>query len=363
MGINISGIKATPYASTSVVDNYRWHGLAVTTLLLGGYDLERLRHAISFPLAITEASLVPFDKLNYVINPGHLDRALLLAHTPANTFQVINLSLATDEPLNSLANSQVRNIVIVSAAGNDTAKVDPDKVTWPAALGGKPRFDETEHSVFITVGAHDADGALAEFSNYGMAVDLLAPGCRLPSYKLSTSQSPQIVQDFVTGTSFAAPLVSFAAALLDSSPRFHSRPGLIKTRIITSTDFEYVLLDKTYSSGILDIPKALASKFDVIQAKGEKEFSLGLDVTPGVPSITCGHETIDFENILKLSVDDDHHVALMFTNRDLSNPSALDRRICDISELPDSKITFSDVESGKQREVYFKHIIDYVRHL
>jgi hypothetical protein len=361
MGINISANKIAPYATTSVVDPFRWHGLAVTTLIIGGRDLERWRHAIQFPFAVTEANLVPLNRRNYVINPGHLDRALALAGTPTNNFQIVNLSLATNQRLSSLEKPQLKGVVVVTAAGNDTQQVDPNKVTWPAALGGKPRFDEVDHTVFITVGAHDAEGRLAEFSNYGMAIDLLAPGCRVPSYKLSNDQDPKPNTGFVTGTSFAAPLVSFTAALLDSLDGFHGRPGAIKTRIITSTDFKSDLLEKAYSSGILNIPKALASKFDVLQAEGEPRFSLG-SVNSPVGSIKCEHKTIDFKNVLKLSKDVTSQIVLLFETTDLADPTAIQRHVCDISELPEDKMIFADDESGDEREVSFRKVIDYVRH-
>ena len=62
----------------------------------------------------------------------------------------------------------------------------------------------------ITVGAYDPLNGFAPFSNYGPVVDLLAPGVDVLTISIGKKQLPLALS---TGTSFATPHVSGAAAL------------------------------------------------------------------------------------------------------------------------------------------------------
>jgi hypothetical protein len=116
--------------------------------------------------------------------------------------QVINLSLGADTPSATLERAieqaYDRGIVVVAAAGNT-----PDAVTFPAS-----------YPEVIAVGGATADGKrLASFSSRLTRVDLIAPAENV----LTTSWDGQEPGwELRTGTSFAAPMVSAAAALVRS---------------------------------------------------------------------------------------------------------------------------------------------------
>lgn len=125
---------------------------------------------------------------------------------------VLNLSFGT--PLSSLDPDDpvphadvvryalARGCVLVAASGNSGKE---EKIV-PAALPG-----------VIAVGAMGEDGRPAHFSTRGEHVALSAPGERVVSAGVNGYQA-------VTGTSFAAPFVTAAAALMVSHARRKSSP-------------------------------------------------------------------------------------------------------------------------------------------
>ncbi|MBI2711927.1 MAG: S8 family serine peptidase [Bdellovibrio sp.] len=68
---------------------------------------------------------------------------------------------------------------------------------------------------FLRIGATDQNDDLASFSNYGRAVDFVAPGVSI----LTTS--PNGKYTYISGTSFSSPLSAGVAALI-----FSIRPDL-----------------------------------------------------------------------------------------------------------------------------------------
>lgn len=118
--------------------------------------------------------------------------------------RVVNLSLGgpTTDPLerDAVAYAVRRGVLVVAAAGNDGTR----QQQFPAALPG-----------VLSVGATLADGsARASFSSFGSWVDVAAPGRGLLAAAAGGGYQK------VDGTSFAAPLVSGQAALLEAY-----RPG------------------------------------------------------------------------------------------------------------------------------------------
>lgn len=116
--------------------------------------------------------------------------------------QVINLSLGADTPSATLERAieqaYDQGIIVVAAAGNT-----PDAVTFPAS-----------YPEVIAVGGATADGKrLASFTSRLTRVDLVAPAEEI----LTTNWDRQEPGwEFRSGTSFAASMVSAAAALVRS---------------------------------------------------------------------------------------------------------------------------------------------------
>ena len=120
----------------------------------------------------------------------------------------------------------------------------------------------------IAVGATDRDDLVAAFSNRGPELDLCAPGERVPSTTLTRPgadsvgmrQSRYLVG--VSGTSFAAPQVAAAAALVQSHRRDLGQPPLKQLEMLfrlrdTADDISALNPAGGYGSGRLNLYRAL----------------------------------------------------------------------------------------------------------
>lgn len=122
----------------------------------------------------------------------------IIANHPQGAPAVVNASLGNfgtylDTPTKAMIND---GLVVVTSAGNDG--VDACRQT----PGNLPEV--------ITVGATDASDREPSWSNYGTCVDLYAPGANVQAaHDGAPGASPT---GLASGTSFAAPLVSGAAA-------------------------------------------------------------------------------------------------------------------------------------------------------
>jgi len=134
-----------------------------------------------------------------------------------NGARIINLSLGSDEPSNTLRDACKyafdKGVFIAASAGNGGAAVH-----YPAAY---------DNYVFA-VAATDYNDARASFSAIGAEVDAAAPGVRiLAPYPLSLTSPDYLPYAYGDGTSFAAPHVAGLAALIKSL-----KPSLSPTEIM-----------------------------------------------------------------------------------------------------------------------------------
>ncbi|WP_157840514.1 S8 family serine peptidase [Sphingomonas sp. Ant20] len=230
---------------------------------------------------------------------------------------VANLSVRYDSDVSAALVAAIdRNpsTLFVAAAGNDGSDViatrQEQRTVFPARLGG-------DTANVISVAAEDGRGYLTKFTNRSAEhVDIAAPGCGIPSW-IADERIERL-----SGTSQAAPLVTFAASLLS---RYRLDARRIKRRILLSGDllagslelqgesFAAVVADDAsdipiYSRSRLNVAKALLFRSDYLRATVGVEGSLdnprrtvellGILHTQG--DLRCGSRDVDTRMILAL---------------------------------------------------------------
>jgi subtilisin family serine protease len=180
---------------------------------------------------------------------------------------VINLSLAgtTTSPLerSAIRYAADRGVLIVAAAGNDYRRGNP--VEYPAALL-QPVGSNGRGGIGLTVAASTRSGGHASFSNTGSWVSLAAPGEGVFG-ALSTLSSPngwpraQLagvtgLYGYASGTSFAAPQVAGAAALVWAANR--SLTAKQVAQILKDTASGQGVWSPDLGFGVIDVAGAVA---------------------------------------------------------------------------------------------------------
>lgn len=165
--------------------------------------------------------------------------------------KIINLSFGTDDAALSpnspkphadvIEYALARGCILVAASGNNGRETR----FWPAA-----------HPGVIAVGAVGTDGSPAAFSTRGEHVALCAPGEQVLTTTIDDGYQ------YATGTSFAAPFVAGAAALLVARSHRRARPIDAETvrRILMRTAQPFAAGDQAgCGTGVLDAAAALAA--------------------------------------------------------------------------------------------------------
>jgi hypothetical protein len=207
------------------------HGTHVAGIIAAQSNTEGISGVSSririLPIRVTGSIDESSDRKNIQPLTDRIAKGILYATNMGA--DVINLSLGWTRSMDTkylneaLKYALSKNVIIVAAAGNNNNNAN----ILPCA-----------HFDVICVGAASIDGSLAEFSNYGGEVDILAPGDEIMSL-IPTQIVPLQLNlqgyDIRSGTSQAAPFVSAAAALIRGNfPRLHRDE--VNRRIIDSAN-------------------------------------------------------------------------------------------------------------------------------
>jgi len=234
--------------------------MAVASLAIGGVQLYRYRMLRPLPIRLHFANLMEAGPPPAMANK---DLSVLISYAQHNEIDIINMSFESQQTIKNLRNELEKNpkILAVVAAGNTGSNLD-NVERYPANLGGQLT---SKGASIITVGAHRENGSAADFSNWSPNfVDILAPGCFIPVPKRDGSE--QLVVEKEHGTSFAAPIVTFVAALLKAEGlQTHD----VKRRIVVTAEHDKSLEAKARFGAKLDPEAALAIYNDIIDVRSD----------------------------------------------------------------------------------------------
>ncbi len=183
-----------------------------------------------------------------------------------NGARVINLSVGGEHnsamEQAALAFARENGVVVVAASGNDGVEL--------ADFG--PGGDDN----VLTVGATHVDDRAAAFSNYGEAIDLVAPGVDVLSLRArgtDASVRPDVDDTYTfgdyfvgddgryyraSGTSFSTPIVAGVASLVIGQHPEYSAEDVEKILLQTAEDVELPGRDPYGGAGMVDAAAALS---------------------------------------------------------------------------------------------------------
>ena len=271
-----------------------WHGTGVAAIAAGQAQGEQ------FVGVAPEAEILP---LRAFVGDEGADEgksnmvASLIDDAVANGAEVINVSIALpDTPaLQQAVTAAVEaDVVIVAATGNENLNMDEENVPADEA-----KYYPANYPEVIAVGAHNPSGNFYAQTNYGENMDLMAPGegvtVPYPGGGWVGNRS---------GTSFAAPYVAGAAALLKAEFGKEADPAWIEQRLKTTAIHPPNDFNIYQGAGVLNVAEALTAPLaagedpaaDTVQESTESEAPVTSEVEPSsIAAINVDYDPLAFE--------------------------------------------------------------------
>ena len=238
-------------ASRGVVDN-EGHGTAVAGVAAAARNGEKIL-GVAFDATILSLNTAnPNDCDADGCNHSDVDIATAVDVARTNGARVVNISLGGDgaSPVvaDAIRRAVAAGMVIVVSAGNDGA-ANPDEFARQIATQGSGNV--------VIAGAMAANRQLASFSNSaGTAAQyyLTALGERVRTFDNLGREG------LYSGTSFSAPVISGAAALLASAFPNLTGAQIVDLLLSSADDAGAAGDDPVFGNGILNIQRAFAPK-------------------------------------------------------------------------------------------------------
>jgi subtilisin family serine protease len=200
-----------------------------------------------------------------------------LDHAVANGARVVNISLGGNSATNTLRQAVNRataagTIIVISAGNDGTAVPDP--------LAQSLADPSISRGLVLIAAAVDQNGAHASFSNGAQGFEnstISALGVGV----VTLNQNGALVSG--SGTSFSAPLVSGAIALLAQAFPNLSSAQIVQLLLTSATDAGAAGADATFGVGILDLAKAFAPQGSLSLAGSTTPVSLSASTSLSTP--------------------------------------------------------------------------------
>lgn len=232
-------------STIAVLDSDSWHGRTVTDVATGPIAPDAVVEKYS--IADADNTFISYREIGDVVaraTHANIINASWNVEMSANDIrsrdQIVRL---TDSNfINNMSNAARGGAIFVWAAGNEGA-------AQSGALSALPRVVSELQGHFINVVAWDDNtGALADYSN----------ACGVTMEYCITAPGTGIATDdrVVSGTSFAAPVVSAAVAVLREAFPYMTAPEITHLLFTTARDLGKPGVDEVYGHGMLDLERA-----------------------------------------------------------------------------------------------------------
>ena len=286
------------FAGSRGIGDEGGHGTAVSDVLLGGKDDSGI-HGVAFNATLlvlrtdTPGSCVTAAMGSSDGGCSHNDNAIaagLDAATAARA-RVVNISLGGSPPNSKLRDAIDRataaGTIIVISAGNDgvtspTAAANPDML---AQVANEP----IAHGLVLIAGSVDPSDTLSDFSNKagnGAAHYLAALGRRVRAVDQTGTAY------LYSGTSFSAPAVAGAVALLAQAFPSLTPAQIVSLLYRSATDLGATGVDTTYGNGELNIARAFQPQGSTSIGKTAIAVSLTNNATLGAAMGDAGQGSL-----------------------------------------------------------------------
>lgn len=225
-----------------------------------------------------------------------LDEANGIVYAVDHGARVLNLSLGgpntSTTERRAIDYAAAHGVLLVVAAGNEAQAGNP--VEYPAALV-QPVGSKGVGGVGLAVGASTISGTRAQFSNVGSYISLVAPGdgvfsavatgaalARFPRVALPGSLAGEY--GYASGTSFSAPEVSGAAALVWAANPLLDAAGVAEVLKASASGNGVWNADVGY--GVIDVGDAVALAAGIKTPASKAMVTLGASLKKRVAKVT-----------------------------------------------------------------------------
>lgn len=222
------------YQNNTDISDQNGHGTGIASIIAASTNNAKGMAGINW-----RGQIMVLKALNSLGGGEYSDVAQAVRYAVENGASLINMSFGTyldNVELKQAVDYAIsNNVAVVAAAGNN----GQNKLLYPAA-----------YADVIAVGAVDGSDVRASFSNYGTALDVMAPGLNVPT--ASHNDANQYTTG--SGTSYAAAHVSgLVSLILSRYPSF--TPEEIESTLRSSAVKKGNTLE--YGQGLIDMVAAL----------------------------------------------------------------------------------------------------------